>query len=148
MREVCASRGEQAHHIVPDYALRYGTRSEGQAGLKRIPGMPSFGDGNAICLAGNARVAGTQHNIAHRVTDGRIEDFGRAPNNAIPGTTTLGRATRASVAGAIQGKGGCAAEITAAVATQFGPIDSNRRVCATVYNLPRGAALTALSPNQ
>lgn len=147
MRAVCAAQGMQAHHIVPDYALRYGTRSQGQAGLKRIPDMPSFDDGNAICLEGNARVPGTQHNIAHTITDGRIERFSNAANNPIPGTTTLGRAMRASIEGASQGKGGCRAEITAAVNEQFSGVDQNRLVRASVYTLPSGPALTALSPN-
>lgn len=50
--------GHQAHHIVPDYAARTGTRREGIAGTNRIPGMPNFGDGPSICLEGNARTTG------------------------------------------------------------------------------------------
>ncbi|WP_157212055.1 hypothetical protein, partial [Sinorhizobium sojae] len=41
----------QAHHIVPDMALRYGTREEGAAGQKRIPNAPSLGRGMTVCLS-------------------------------------------------------------------------------------------------
>ena len=57
--------GEQAHHIVADYTLRYGNRQEGIAVQKRVPGLPSFNDGPAICLLGYAKTAGDEHSIAH-----------------------------------------------------------------------------------
>ncbi|WP_299910531.1 PAAR-like domain-containing protein [uncultured Paracoccus sp.] len=40
----------EAHHIVPDFVLRYGNRLEGVAGTKRIPKAPSFAGGMTICL--------------------------------------------------------------------------------------------------
>jgi hypothetical protein len=40
----------EAHHIVPDMALRYGTRDEGAAGLNRIPNAPSLREGMTVCL--------------------------------------------------------------------------------------------------
>jgi len=58
--------GSQAHHIVPDYTARVGTRVEGMAGQNRIPKMPSFGDGPSICLKGQARTTGSEHNRAHQ----------------------------------------------------------------------------------
>lgn len=50
-REVRKNRAGGAHHIVPDMALRYGTRAEGMRGQNRIPNAPSFQGGIAICLS-------------------------------------------------------------------------------------------------
>lgn len=47
-REVRKNCAREAHHIVPDMALRYGTRAEGMRGQNRIPNAPSFQDGIAI----------------------------------------------------------------------------------------------------
>lgn len=41
------SEGEAAHHIIPDFILRVGTRLD--PGL-RMPGAPSLGNGPSICL--------------------------------------------------------------------------------------------------
>ncbi len=65
--------GQQAHHIVPDYTLRYGTRGDKGA---RIPGMPSLADGPAICLTGGSKKKGSEHNQAHEGTDPRIAERG------------------------------------------------------------------------
>jgi hypothetical protein len=40
----------EAHHIVPDMALRYGNRTDGIKGEGRIPNAPSFGQGMTVCL--------------------------------------------------------------------------------------------------
>ncbi|WP_431261551.1 hypothetical protein ACQ86G_23850 [Roseateles chitinivorans] len=68
--------GQQAHHIVPDYALRYGNRADGAKGINRIPGMPSLDDGPSICLTGGSKVKNSEHNKAHEGTDPQIADLG------------------------------------------------------------------------
>jgi Domain of unknown function (DUF4150) len=40
----------EAHHIVPDMALRYGDRPTGITGGDRIPNAPSFAQGMTVCL--------------------------------------------------------------------------------------------------
>lgn len=40
----------EAHHLMPDFVLRYGNRAEGVAGQKRIPNAPSLAQGMTICL--------------------------------------------------------------------------------------------------
>ena len=65
----------EAHHDVPDYTLRYGTREEGMRGKKRIAGMPSFNDGAAVCLQGGAGDKGSAHWEAHGA-DGAIAKLG------------------------------------------------------------------------
>ncbi|MCF1496512.1 hypothetical protein FS834_29510, partial [Agrobacterium vitis] len=59
----------QAHHIVPDYTLRYGNRAEAEKGQKRIPGLPTFGQGPAICLKGYKADAGSEHGLAHQADE-------------------------------------------------------------------------------
>jgi len=107
--------GEQGHHIVADYTLRYGTRAEGIARQKRIPGLPLFYDGPAICLKGYAKVAGDEHSIAHQA-DAIIAGLGAT--NQPQGAAPISAITAASVASAIQARPDCAKEILAAVAVQ------------------------------
>lgn len=59
----------EAHHIVPDFALRYGR--PGNADL-RVPNTPSYNQGPSICVKGNARTPGTEHNRIQSLTDGAI----------------------------------------------------------------------------
>lgn len=68
LRYVCgrACKQGQAHHIVPDYTLRYGTRVEGEVDKKRIKGLPKFGQGMSICMKGNAKDDDTEHYEAHQ----------------------------------------------------------------------------------
>ena len=55
----------QAHHIIPDYTLRYGTRAQGVTGGSRIPGVPTFQNGPSICLKGSASMSDAEHYEAH-----------------------------------------------------------------------------------
>jgi hypothetical protein len=107
--------GEQAHHIVADYTLRYGSRAEGIAGIKRILGLPSFRDGPAICLQGHARSAGDEHNIAHEA-DAEIAALGLA--GSPKGTASISKISVISIAGATTARPDCAAAITGGVAQQ------------------------------
>jgi hypothetical protein len=103
---------EQAHHIVPDYTLRYGNRDEGIAGQKRIPGMPSFRDGPAICLSGYSKNHGDEHGIAH-LSDGPIAGLG-----GTSGVAPISDITDEAVKGAIQARPKCRNEIIAEVKKQ------------------------------
>jgi hypothetical protein len=107
--------GEQAHHIVPDYTLRYGNRAEGVRGQKRIPGLPLFNDGPSICLSGHAKVAGDEHSIAHQA-DLAIAAVGAA--NQPRGAAQMGKITGISVFYAMQARRDCVVEIAAALAAQ------------------------------
>ncbi len=106
IKRICGPAGEgQAHHIVPDYTLRYGTRKEGIKGEKRIDGLPSFGDGPAICLQGNARVKGDAHFIAHKA-DERIAKLGGAS-----GMAPIKQITKEGIKGAANAAPHCEKEI-------------------------------------
>lgn len=114
LKNAC-SPGEQAHHIVPDYTLRYGSRPEGVAGQKRIPGLPAFNDGPSICLKGYAKSAGDEHGIAH-TADAQVAALGQGGNPI--GTAPINKITEISVRAAIKARPECAKEIMAAVAQQ------------------------------
>jgi hypothetical protein len=148
MRDICRASGAQAHHIVPDYTLRYGTRVQGEAGINRIPDLPSFGDGNAICLSGNAATPKSEQNIAQTYTDTQIRDLSIAPDNPIPGTVQLGDVMDAAITGASRAKPACAAQIEAAVEQQFGSLPENRLLRGTKYRTPTGPELAAVSPDE
>ena len=109
------STGEQAHHIVPDYTLRYGTRAEGMRGQKRIPGLPSFNDGPSICLTGHARVEPDEHWEAHGA-DALIAALGLGSQP--PGTAPVKAITGVSSLSVLGARPDCAAEIAAALAVQ------------------------------
>lgn len=120
MRNICTRYGMQAHHIVPDWTLRYGTRNDG---TQRIPNMPSLNDGMAICVMGNASVVETEHNRAH-FADGAIEAIGK--NSTPPYTATVASVVGASSEAMIAVRPDCRTQIRAAVAAQFGTRKPNQ----------------------
>ncbi|TDK29062.1 hypothetical protein E2F50_22795 [Rhizobium deserti] len=142
---------EQAHHIVPDYTLRYGTREEGSKGLKRIGDaggdptkrtmtpFPSYLEGPAICLTGNAKDNGTEHWEAHGA-DRIIAAAGAKPGDINPiGTATIGKIKRAAIDHTSNARRDCEPEIRAAVAAAFPGMYDNR-LGRTTESLPTGEA--------
>ena len=120
MSTKCARRGGQAHHIVPDYALRYGPRPTTIASdNQRVPNAPSLRNGASICLSGHARVEGGEHHAAHALTDVTITGAGAA-NTVLPGTTTWRDVETASLLGIEAAKSACLAHAEAAILAQFG----------------------------
>jgi Domain of unknown function (DUF4150) len=114
MRGICGKYGMQAHHIVPDWTLRYGARNDSS---KRIPNMPSLNDGMAICVIGNAAMQDTEHNEAH-LGDSAIEAAGA--KSSPPGTATLAKVRNESLLAMIKARPDCVKEIAAALGKQFG----------------------------
>lgn len=122
--------GHQAHHIVPDYTARTGTRVEGIAGLNRIPGLPSFGDGPSICLEGNARVQGTQHNIAHQC-DGLIAALGQRTDNGPLGTAPASEVVPVAMQAAVNARPECEQQIRDEVERRYGDVDPSQSMRTT-----------------
>ena len=113
MRHICGQYGMQAHHIVPDWTLRYGTRGEAD---KRIPNMPSLNDGMAICVMGYATQRDSEHYEAH-FADGAIETLGE---NSTPAYTAILMSVAAASVTAMKAvRPDCAAQIDAAMLRQF-----------------------------
>ena len=129
--------GQQAHHIVPDYALRYGNRAEGMVGVNRIPGMPSFGSGAAICLEGNAGDPTTEHGEAHGA-DAQISALGAGSSYYPAGTAPIGaiKIRAEDQVKAIKDDGACMAEIDKAVDASFAGVNNNTLGRTTADNWP------------
>jgi len=122
--------GHQAHHIVPDYSARTGTRREGIAGLNRIPGLPSFGDGPSICLEGNARTTGSQHNVAHQ-NDQAIAALGQLADNGPPGTAPVSQVVPVATQAAVDARPDCEQQIRDEVDRAYGDADPNQSMRTT-----------------
>jgi hypothetical protein len=123
-------KGHQAHHIVPDYTARTGTRVQGIAGQNRIPGMPSFGNGPSICLEGNARTTGSQHNVAHQC-DQVIAALGQQTDNGPIGTAPSSQVVPAATQAAIDASPECEQQIRNEVQRQYGSVDPNQSMRTT-----------------
>ncbi|MCF1450795.1 DUF4150 domain-containing protein, partial [Agrobacterium vitis] len=107
----------QAHHIVPDYTLRYGNRAEAEKGQKRIPGLPTFGQGPSICLKGYKADAGSEHGLAHQA-DEEVAKLGSGWSTP-QGTADISSITEISRDAAVAAtKGECEMEIVRALNAQ------------------------------
>lgn len=122
--------GSQAHHIVPDYTARMGTRVEGIAGTNRIPGMPSFGNGPSICLKGQARTTGSEHNMAHQC-DQRIAALGARTDNGPVGTAPASQVVPVATEAAVQAKPQCEKQIREEVNKRYGGANPNQSMRTT-----------------
>ena len=141
LRGTCPS-GMQAHHIVPDFTLRYGRRHESN---RRIPNMPSLNQGPAICLHGHAAMSDTEHHEAHLV-DGQLEDEGAL--STPPNTLRLGRVIDLSTAAVIALRRECAPEIREGVDLAFAGVHRDQLVRSLRNPLPSGRTLEALQTGQ
>ena len=119
-------KGQQAHHIVPDYALRYGTRAEGAKGENRIPGMPSLDDGPSICLSGGSKKTGGEHNLAHEGTDPKIHAAGERTDNGEKGVAPIGEIIDIAVEEVTKVKPHCGEEIKRKVDEAFKGVDRSK----------------------
>lgn len=137
-------KGQQAHHIVPDYTLRYGNRSDGEMGLNRIPGMPSLDDGPSICLSGGSKVKGSDHNLAHEGTDPQIAAAGNRTDNGPIGAAPIGELIDISIEEVGKVKPHCKEEIKKKVDDAFKGVDRNKHG-RTTQPLPKGDALAEFS---
>ena len=116
-------KGQQAHHIVPDYALRYGNRKNSEA---RIPGMPSLDDGPSICLSGGSRTKDSAHNQAHEGTAPKIMAAGQRTDNGAVGVAPIGEIIDISVEEVGKVKPHCQEEIKRKVDDAFKGVDRNK----------------------
>lgn len=121
-KDLTCPKGQQAHHIVPDYSLRYGARKDG---TKRIPGMPSLDDGPSICLSGGSKSPGTDHNKAHDGTDPRVAREGQKTTNGPIGTAPIGDTINISIEEVSKIKPTCADEIKQKVDEAFKGVNKN-----------------------
>jgi Domain of unknown function (DUF4150) len=107
----------EAHHIVPDMALRYGNRAEGIKGTNRIPNAPSFGQGMTVCLTGS------MHGGLHGSLNATLASIGSTQTPA--GTAPMLKILKASTDSIDSIKGlsqECKEKAKAAARTQMLPI--------------------------
>ncbi|MGV1951060.1 DUF4150 domain-containing protein [Agrobacterium vitis] len=123
MEPICRAIGMQAHHIVPDWTLRWGTRDEAITGQKRIDTMPGYWKGQSICVLGNARNSGTEHNEAH-FADGAIETLGEHSNPLY--TASLEDVKREAIIAMAAVRPHCAKQIIDAVNSEFANSNANQ----------------------
>jgi hypothetical protein len=118
--------GQQAHHIIPDYLSRFGNRDQGKKGINRIPGMPSFGGGPAICLQGQARVTGSEHNTAHQC-DTDICTAAKSTDNGPENTIPVNEAVPMAMKAAIAARPDCKKQIETAVRNSYPNYEQDNR---------------------
>ena len=158
MKNACGA-GTQAHHIIPDYTLRYGNRGEAERNAKRVGDLgeaqntghyPTFNEGMCICLQGNAKIPADsdlapddperEHQAAHS-GDLRIAALGRSGTPV--GTVTIGTVIKESREAVLTVREDCGPEIDAAIEAEFHGVDRNQLARSTPA-LPEGQARTAL----
>jgi len=157
IKDECSKRTppHEAHHIVPDFALRTGTRKDAKVEAKRISKkMPTLGQGPAICLPGEDGKGGQTlpnlHLKAHQGTDGAIKGLGRKKRTGTSarkfpaGTAPLKEVKQTSVAGAKSAAPHCGEKIKKAVEKAF-PESLDDTPCRTTKHLPKGDAKKSLS---
>ena len=118
--------GQQAHHIIPDTLNRTSNRGQGAKGIGRIPGMPTLGDGPAICLAGQAKVEGSEHNTAHQA-DRDIRELAQRTDNGPVGTVPVHQAVPKAMSAAIAARPECKEQIEAAVRKAYPDFENDNR---------------------
>jgi hypothetical protein len=152
MRKICGRYNMQAHHIVPDWTLRYGSQEEDKKGLKRIPkaegalrAPPSYNEGQTICVNGHAAKYDTEHNQSH-VADKAIEELGR--KSTPPFTAEVWQIKDLSTTAMIAVRPDCTREIMEAVEMEFAGVPPDQLLRAkkslplpenTVFALRSGA---------
>lgn len=136
--------GSQAHHIVPDYTLRYGRRRESLKRIKTKPSLPTLEMGMSICL--NTKKTGGQfidneHKEAHKA-DAGIRNLGML--SKVPGTIKLSTVKESSILAVSTVKPECALQIAAAVELEFAGIDGDTLVRSDNRNFPSINAIAVL----
>ncbi len=130
-------KGHQAHHIVPDYTARTGTRVQGISGQNRIPELPTFKNGPSVCLEGNARTTGSAHNVAHQC-DPSIAALGQQAGNGPIGTAPASAVIPVATQAAVNASPECEQQIRKEVDRHYGNVNPNKSMRTT--QLPSAGA--------
>lgn len=122
--KACNEKGGQAHHIVADKTFGTTNRKQREKGIGRLPKTPDF-NGPSICLQGNAKVPGTDHNTAHEA-DEEVKKLGQRTDNGPAGTAPIGQITRIYKKHAIAARPDCKDLIDKAVKDGMKDVDKNQ----------------------
>ena len=88
--------------------------------------MPSLQDGPSICLTGQAKSQGSEHNAAHEGTDPRIAALGDRNDNGAEGTAPIGDILDIAVEEVSKVKPHCADEIKRRTDEAFRDVDRSK----------------------
>ncbi|QBH95280.1 hypothetical protein EKN56_01980 [Limnobaculum zhutongyuii] len=132
--------GNDAHHIIPDYTLRYGTRLDSTKRIQTKPSLPTLKEGMCICLNKKEGKGFNEHKEVHKA-DGAIKAAGAL--SKVPGTVKLSTVKRLSTGAVGIVKPECAIQVTAAVEAQFFGIDGDTLLRST-HRLPSTEAIKVL----
>jgi hypothetical protein len=135
--------GQQAHHIIADKYVRTSNRADGIAGKGRVPGMPDFGGGPAICLTGHAGVDGTEHHEAHK-GDSIIAALGKLFDNGPQDTAPVRQVVPVAMQSAINARPECKAQIEQEVRKSFPDHENDNRSMRTSDQPSKGDAKSHL----
>lgn len=141
-------KGNEAHHIVPDYTLRIGGRYESSKRIKTNPKLPSLRGGMCICLNKKERKDDfivNEHKEAHKA-DSAIRNLGKT--SKVPGTVKLSTVMRSSIGIMSIVKPECAAQISVAVTAEFAGIDGDTLVRSDYHRPPSAEAIAVLGTVQ
>jgi hypothetical protein len=83
-------------------------------------------DGPSICLSGNAKTQGSDHNKAHEGTDPRIAAVGNDPTKGKEGTAPIGDILDIAIEEVSKVKPHCKDQIKAKVDEAFKEVDRNK----------------------
>ncbi len=153
-KDLKCPKNHHAHHIVPDFALRYGKRNDATS---RTAGALSLNEGPSICLPGKSKArkgvkVPSKHVVAHQNTDPLIKGLGENLGKGktvdgvhFPeGTAPLSEVKEKSIEGVSNAVRECADKIKTLVNDSFDKMD-DKTPCRTTKSLPTGKAKTKLS---
>ncbi len=82
-------------------------------------------DAPSICLQGNAKTEGTEHNTAHEA-DSKVKVLGDRTDNGPPGTAPMGQIMKIYEKAAIAARPDCKEQIQNAVRNGYANVDKNQ----------------------
>ncbi|CAN7210902.1 hypothetical protein LJR194_000712 [Acidovorax sp. LjRoot194] len=150
IKDACVAQGGQTHHIVADKTFGTTARKSREQDIGRIPGKGGVSaqnfDAPSICLQGNAKTAGTQHNTAHQA-DAKVKVLGDQKDNGPQGTAPMGEIIKIYEKAAIAARPDCKEQIENAVKKGFRNVDKNQSG-RTTDSLPKGESKEHLEQGQ
>ena len=141
IKDECAKNGGQTHHIVADKTFGTTARKSREKDVGRIPGKDGKAaqnyDAPSICLQGNAKTEGTEHNAAHQA-DSHVKVLGDRTDNGPIGSAPMGEIMKIYEKAAIAARPDCKEQIQNAVKKGYANVDKNQSG-RTTDSLPKDA---------
>ena len=126
----CSEAGGQAHHMVADKTFGTTNRGAREKDIGRIPGKDPKKPAQpfnapSICLQGQAKVRGTEHNVAHEA-DAKVKKEGDRTDNGPPGSAPMKQIMRIYKQAAIAARPDCKDQIDKAFKDGYKNVDKSQ----------------------